>query len=108
GDCFERFLALLALPLSLFVCLVLLAFLLRLLARYLALGRNLVLLDAPYALPIFSLVLARFFLVRSDGRLDHLLQSGGGHIVLFSYVTLFEVVEPLSWRLLSQSLHFDL
>jgi hypothetical protein len=35
---------------------------------------DLFLLGALYALPIFSLVFARFFLVRLDRRLDHLLQ----------------------------------
>src|SRR5262245_10329647 len=104
GDCFERFLALFALALSLFVGLLLLTFLLRLLA----LGRNLVLLDAPYALPIFSLVFARFSLVLSDGCLDHRLHGGTRDAVLLGNITTLDIEQPLDRRQASQSLRLNL
>src|SRR5262249_3347840 len=108
GDRFERFLALLALALSLFIGSLLLTFLLRLLALHLTFGRNVVLLDALHALPVFSLVLARFFLVLSDGCLDHRLHGGTRHAVLLGDVFTLDVEQPLDRRQANQSLHFDL
>jgi hypothetical protein len=69
---------------------------------------DLFLLDALYALPIFSLVLARFFLVRSDGCLDHRLHGDTRHAVLFGNPSIREVVHPFHHRQIGKPIHLDL
>src|SRR5262249_30232485 len=54
---------------------------------------------------LHRLVVARFFLVGFNGRLDLLLQKGAWHTVFFS-----DIVQPehaLRWSLAGQPLHFN-
>src|SRR5262245_44288217 len=58
--------------------------------------------------PFFGLCLPRFFFVRSDGRLDHLLRNGARHAVLLGDISTLDVVQPLDRRQASPSLHLNL